>query len=65
MLVLAYAYLFFRSPLGDTSGYYIPSDYPKHLGLDTEFQITGSKEPYVMAEFSNKDDLNYLGNQAV
>lgn len=49
------------SPLGDTSGYYIPSDYPKHLGLDTEFQITGSKEPYVMAEFSNKDDLNYLG----
>lgn len=48
--------IFHSSPMVDTSGYCIPNDYPKHLGPDRELQLTGSLEPYVVAEFNNKED---------
>ena len=52
----------FSSPIVDTSGYFIPKDYPKQLGLDKELKLTGTQEPYVMAEYNKKDDLHFFGN---
>ena len=52
---------FFRSPV--TAEYCIPRDrdIPKALGPDKEFQIKGSKEPYVMAELNPQEETPFFG----